>query len=162
AKSYLLSYRKTGTNNWKGNWKTANTFFTLTNLNANKGYDFSAQAVCKNGIAGAASVISFITTSCTPPSSISKNQIGTNEEQIIITNTCPFDTLYCRYGTTAGELNLVEWSTSSQVILPNLQASTKYFYQVSTCRMSLNDFTMIDSFTISASATPNIILIILD
>jgi N-acetylglucosamine-6-sulfatase len=161
AKKYKVKYQKVGDVGWSGSTTTKDTFYTFSGLQSFTKYTFSVQASCNGGGVGASATIKQKTEKCTLPVSISTFGISPVEEQISVETSCPFDTLYCHYGTSAVSLELSTYSLSSSVTLAGLQPGTQYYFQVSTCPIKSNNFTSIDSFTTIASR-PNIILIVLD
>jgi N-acetylglucosamine-6-sulfatase len=161
AKKYKVKYQKAGLPGWIATYSTTDTFYTILNLDAAVKYTVQVQGVCQAGGSGAPSTISKKTSNCTLPASVTNSTLSSTQQQVTITPDCGFDTMYCRYGTSADALDMLIFSTSTSVTLTGLQPGVKYYYEVSTCPLLLGNFTETDSFQI-ASLPPNIILIVLD
>jgi N-acetylglucosamine-6-sulfatase len=160
-KKYRVKYQKIGDTGWSGATTITGTSYTFTGLLSNTKYSLSVQAVCQSGGYGDQATIKVKTGKCTLPFSVTSESVSPSEQMITVGVSCPFDTVYCQYGTEITSLSNLSSSTGESVTISNLQPGTKYYFRVSTCPLNNDEFTPIDSF-ITPASKPNIILIVLD
>jgi arylsulfatase A-like enzyme len=162
ADKYKVKYKKSGTTSWKGNLKITDTTYKFTGLSANTSYILSVQSVCASGKVSNKSISTTIATAaCEMPSAYSVTSVGPATEKISVTVPCAFDSVHCRYGTAPDELIELKSAKGSDVLIENLSPGVTYYFKVSTCPLSYENFMAVDSFMLTEPA-PNILLILLD
>ncbi|MBS1656640.1 MAG: sulfatase-like hydrolase/transferase [Bacteroidetes bacterium] len=162
ANKYKVKYKKSGTSSWQSNLKISDTTYTFSGLSSATSYVLSVQSVCSSGKVSTSSKTTTITTNaCSLPASYSAITTGTNSEKISVTAACSFDSLRCRYGNNKATLGSYAASRTDELTLSGLSQGLTYYYQISTCPLSDNNFTAIDSFVLT-EPVPNIVIIIVD
>ncbi|HUM47749.1 MAG TPA: sulfatase-like hydrolase/transferase, partial [Chitinophagales bacterium] len=158
---YQVRYKLATSSQWS-NWiKTKkDTFYVFTGLNAGKKYDFNVQAKCTDGSQSAAVSKSAKTLACTLPDEVNIVPLNSTSVKITLQADCPFTTLNVRYTNMSGISTIKAFAPAASYEVNGLLPDASYLFEVTTCKLNQNNWTVPQS--VHLPKLPNIVFILID
>ncbi len=157
ATSYTLQYKASTASAFTTVTGLTKASDTLTGLAASTKYYFEVLAVCASGSSAYSALDSFTTATvatCAIPTGLSASSITTSSATTSWTAVANATSYTYKWGTSTAALTTVTGLTTPTYALSSLTASTKYYFEVQTvCASGTSAFSLLDSFTTTATAT---------